>query len=220
MLTRRKINKILNFLICSGVFVIFCFYTVGKEDSSNSNRSAYSNNTKSDTKNVIYDNFEKFKKLLSIKNYEKIKRLEDEIKNDSDRIVVGLGNNGAGVTLVGNSFERGELEYASNGLNVEVSNHLSYNRTLLDNRHSKCKNIYYDLSVLPKASVIIIFHNEVYSVLLRTVYSVLNTAPESLLADVILVDDLSTNKDLGEKLEYYIETRFPKKVKLLRLPER
>lgn len=46
---------------------------------------------------------------------------------------------------------------------------------------------------LPTTSVIIVFHNEAWSALLRTVYSVLHTAPAALLTEVLLVDDASTD---------------------------
>lgn len=45
---------------------------------------------------------------------------------------------------------------------------------------------------LPTTSVIIVFHNEAWSTLLRTVYSVLHTTPAGLLEEILLVDDAST----------------------------
>lgn len=44
---------------------------------------------------------------------------------------------------------------------------------------------------LPSASVVICFHDEAWSTLLRTVHSVLDTAPKEYLREVLLVDDLS-----------------------------
>ena len=57
----------------------------------------------------------------------------------------------------------------------------------------RCKNwIYPSDEYLPTASVILVFYDEGWSVLLRTVHSVINTSPPELLKEIVLVDDGST----------------------------
>ena len=49
-------------------------------------------------------------------------------------------------------------------------------------------------------TVIITYHNEARSSLLRTVFSVFNMSPESLLTEIVLVDDNSIDVDIGKEL--------------------
>ena len=57
----------------------------------------------------------------------------------------------------------------------------------------RCKSIQYPKK-LPTASVVIIFHNEAWSPLLRTAYSVVNRSPPEYLHEVILLDDFSDRR--------------------------
>ena len=59
-------------------------------------------------------------------------------------------------------------------------------------RYFRCKDVQYPPnSRLPTTSVVIIFHNEAWTVLLRTVHCVIDRSPPQLLREIILVDDFS-----------------------------
>ncbi|XP_013772699.1 polypeptide N-acetylgalactosaminyltransferase 1-like [Limulus polyphemus] len=110
--------------------------------------------------------------------------------------------------------------FRSAGFNVYISDRISLNRSVPDARHPLCKNIHYDKD-LPTASIVIIFIDEAWSALLRTIHSVLNRTPSHLLHEIILVDDASTREHLKEKLENYIKKNLSaNRIKLLRMSER
>lgn len=83
----------------------------------------------------------------------------------------------------------------------------------------RCQNIKY-FSLLPLTSVIIIYHNEYFSVLLRTLHSVINRTPRELLLEILLVNDASTNENLYEPLQKYVDEHFDDRVKIINLPKR
>lgn len=64
-------------------------------------------------------------------------------------------------------------------------------RSLPDPRDPWCKVKGRYLRNLPATSIIICFHNEAWSVLLRTVHSVIDRSPAHLIKEIILVDDFS-----------------------------
>ncbi|XP_011186327.2 polypeptide N-acetylgalactosaminyltransferase 1 [Zeugodacus cucurbitae] len=146
---------------------------------------------------------------------------ELSIRMDLAKQDPALGALGTATHLSGEAARRGDEIYKKISLNQEISERLSYNRTLADSRHPACLRQTFDVTTLPSTSVIVIFYNEPYSVLVRTVHSTLNTCNGKLLKEIILVDDGSTNEELHGKLDYYISTRIPNgKVKVLRLKNR
>ncbi|XP_071452667.1 polypeptide N-acetylgalactosaminyltransferase 1-like [Hetaerina americana] len=95
-----------------------------------------------------------------------------------------------------------------NRFNLLASDRIPLNRSLPDVRRKRCHEYYNESEVtenLPKVSIIIVFHNEAWSTLLRTVMSAVNRSPRSLLKEIILVDDASEREFLGHPLDEYLK---------------
>eukprot|EP00041_Stephanoeca_diplocostata_P017498 m.354731 g.354731 ORF g.354731 m.354731 type:complete len:659 (+) comp20722_c0_seq1:281-2257(+) len=115
--------------------------------------------------------------------------------------------------------EEKQKGYRDNAFNQYVSDRISLHRDLHDPRSQWCKERHYDLSVLTEqVSLVIVFHNEARSTLLRTVWSALDKSPPGMLKEVILVDDASTMEHLHQPLTDEVET-IPK-TRLVRLQNR
>ncbi|XP_065820170.1 polypeptide N-acetylgalactosaminyltransferase 14 [Labrus bergylta] len=90
-------------------------------------------------------------------------------------------------------WKPGDDPYTLYAFNQRESERIPSNRALRDTRHYRCTTLHYD-SDLPPTSIIITFHNEARSTLLRTIRSVLNRTPVHLIHEIILVDDFSDDE--------------------------
>lgn len=221
LLPRRVLSsfrRVYGRVVVSGVFItllLFLLYKVNQTPTISSSQldvAVVSEGVDTGEKRVVAQ------PLLRLHSGDK-EYFESEIRKDLAMQRPGLGDNGEAVHLTGAEMVRGEQDLAKIALNEELSKHLSYNRTSPDGRNPHCKRLRYDTTKLPTAAVIIIFFDEPYSVVLRTVHSVINTASENL-KEIILVDDASTHEELMGKLDHYVATRLPKMVKLVRMKTR
>jgi polypeptide N-acetylgalactosaminyltransferase len=134
----------------------------------------------------------------------------------------GPGSNGDGISEIDPSQEAKMKEmFKENQFNLMASNMISVNRTLKDYRSSQCKTNTDSISVneLPSVSIIIVFHNEAWTTLLRGLYSIINRSPRNLLEEIILIDDYSDRPYLKKPLDLYLH-RLPVPVHIVHLPER
>ncbi|CAG9562062.1 unnamed protein product [Danaus chrysippus] len=132
------------------------------------------------------------------------------------------GELGKPVVLPTNMSEDAKLAvsegWKKNAFNQYASDLISIRRTLPDPRDEWCKQPGRYLEDLPQTSVVICFHNEAWSVLLRTVHSVIDRSPAHLIKEIILVDDFSDMPHLMQQLDDYMSS-LPK-VRIVRATQR
>jgi len=102
-----------------------------------------------------------------------------------------------------------------NQFNLMASDMISLDRSLKDVRTPACKAHKIDNVKLPTTAIVIVFHNEAWTTLLRTVHSVINRSPWHLVKEIILVDDCSEREHLGKPLEKEV-ANYPIKVTIVR----
>ncbi|XP_043401923.1 N-acetylgalactosaminyltransferase 7 isoform X3 [Chelonia mydas] len=90
------------------------------------------------------------------------------------------------------------------GFNMVASDMISLDRSINDLRQEECKYWHYDENLLT-SSVVIVFHNEGWSTLMRTVHSVIKRTPRKYLAEIVMIDDFSNKAHLKERLDEYIK---------------
>ncbi|KFZ68703.1 Polypeptide N-acetylgalactosaminyltransferase 1, partial [Podiceps cristatus] len=102
----------------------------------------------------------------------------------------GPGEMGKPVVIPKEEQEKMKEMFKINQFNLMASEMIALNRSLPDVRLEGCKTKVY-ADNLPTTSVVIVFHNEAWSTLLRTVHSVINRSPRHMLEEIVLVDDAS-----------------------------
>uniref|UniRef100_A0A8D3DCP2 polypeptide N-acetylgalactosaminyltransferase n=1 Tax=Scophthalmus maximus TaxID=52904 RepID=A0A8D3DCP2_SCOMX len=90
--------------------------------------------------------------------------------------------------LAGKQLKPGDDPYREHAFNLQESDRLG------SERPTPCASLNYD-GDLPSTSVIITFHNEARSTLLRTIRSVLTRSPPALIQEIILIDDFSSDPE-------------------------
>uniref|UniRef100_A0A0N5C4C4 Polypeptide N-acetylgalactosaminyltransferase n=1 Tax=Strongyloides papillosus TaxID=174720 RepID=A0A0N5C4C4_STREA len=122
------------------------------------------------------------------------KQMEEDMKRE------GNGEQGKAYVISNETPDNKKLQdqlYRANGYNAYISDMISVNRSVKDIRHPKCKEMKY-ISKLPTVTVIFPFFNEHKSVILRSIYSILNRSPSNTVVQIILVNDGSTKEELNE----------------------
>ncbi|CAG2104279.1 unnamed protein product, partial [Medioppia subpectinata] len=141
---------------------------------------------------------------------------EEDLKNEnSSNPSHWLGENGKAVIIGKEEEDLKNEKFNLNKFNLLASDRIALNRSLPDVRMDGCRRKHHP-KLLPSTSIIIVFHNEAWSTLLRTVHSIIRTSPEPLIQEILLVDDAS---ERGKQLEEYVAT-LPVSVKVLRTGKR
>lgn len=163
-----------------------------------------------------------FEEPMSEKKIAEVLGLDDGITDQARQIMnelnmTDVGEWGRPVIFPANVSESirklNESMYRTYGYNALASSLISLNRAIPDNRSDYCKAKTYPKN-LPQASIIIPFHDEDWMLLMRTVHSIFLRSPYHLIAEILLVHDISESKHLKEPLEEYIK-KYPK-IRLIR----
>ncbi|XP_036422311.1 polypeptide N-acetylgalactosaminyltransferase 12 [Colossoma macropomum] len=198
---RRSRSKLLLCILGASVFVYFVFHRNSPSgEVSRANRRGVSDDGS-----------------IDVEDPESLKRPVYE-KPPLDLNALGEMGRAVKLDLTGEEKIKEEESIKKHQINTYVSDRISLHRRLPERWNPLCKNLKYDYRSLPSTSVVIAFYNEAWSTLLRTVHSVLETSPDLLLTEVILVDDYSDREHLKQPLEDYIASL--RKVRLIRARKR
>ncbi|TKR67126.1 hypothetical protein L596_023328 [Steinernema carpocapsae] len=104
-----------------------------------------------------------------------------------------------------NDAEKSRYDWGSQkfSFNVIVSDKIGPRRHLDRMVHELCANVTYP-ELKSKASIVIIYYNEAFSVLARMINGIFDRTPQELLHEIVLYDDFSDNDTIiAERLKEY-----------------
>jgi len=119
------------------------------------------------------------------------------------------GERGSAVVIPPKLREVAQRRFGENQFNIIASDLMALNRSINDQRSPRLSillsiNLYLRFmfrclshefpSDLPTTSIVIVFHNEGNSTLLRTLTSIIIRSPIKYIHEIILVDDASINR--------------------------
>lgn len=155
---RRSLRTKVFFL--SFVLTTFLLYMKFITNTNGNESNIHSYNQK-----LIADDINNIEDQQPIAVYEDVmahsaKLYKQYVDADIAKQIKGLGDKGQAASLKNAvSKEIGERQLKKIALNEELSEHISYNRTLADARNPLCRLHKINLNELPTTSVIIIFYN-------------------------------------------------------------
>ena len=136
-------------------------------------------------------------------------KIGDYEKDDPCKNFHGNENNGeCGKPVTLNSEEQALVPAIIKkfGFNLISGDKVPLDRNPKDLRKPACKHWHYpEKSKLPSAAVVLVFYNEGWGPLMRTVHTVIKQTPPELLGSIILIDDGSPRSHLHDRLENYIK---------------
>ena len=129
------------------------------------------------------------------------------------------GENGRAVVVPDSLKDAVQQRFKENQFNIVASDLVALNRSVPDQRSSACRNREYPVD-LPTTSIIIVYHNEGNSTLLRGLVSIIRKSPNQYLKEIILVDDASEGREyLHSPLDAFVKT-LPVRVRIFRNEQR
>ncbi|CAF4311465.1 unnamed protein product [Rotaria sp. Silwood2] len=217
---------------CTKQVVIPCSSSsIGKENDINNNIKLNKDDFKRHPK-FNFDNIkEKNQTIFHKNNLLNKKKLEQSKKSGGNFIAKWFGSDsgsnpshwpgegGRAVVIPSNLKDAAKKRFPENQFNIVASDLIALNRSINDQRSSKCRSHEFPPD-LPTTSIVIVFHNEGNSTLLRTLTSIVLRSPIEYIHEIIMVDDASVDREyLKDTLEQFIK-ELPVKVHILRNKER